>query len=127
MNIEQWFKKQDYTTGVLLYASLSKSSKNIVKRLQQGENPKNRATLKYELTKLRGKNPTKTVIKPVVNKSTPVVHTSVKLEVVTALSKENNKVTMAQLPDPYLRQRFVEKKYEVLAYTHIHIISCYSL
>ena len=110
MNIEEWFQTKDYDTGVWIYASLPSSSKNIMARLQRGNTPKNRATLKYELTKFR-KYPIKINVNPPVKKSPtpkPVVNQK-EARIETAIVESNRKITMAMLPDPSLRKRFVEK------------------
>lgn len=110
MSIEDWFKSKDYNTGVSIYASLPGCSRSVLVRLKRGNTPKNRATLKYELTKQR-----KTHIKIDVNptaKKTPsprpiVNHKEDRIE--TAVVESNRKITMAMLPYPSLRKRFVEK------------------
>lgn len=108
MNIEDWFKTKDYNTGVSLYASLPKCSRHILARLQRGNNPKNRATLKYELNKFR--NVSVQVITPsTTSKPTQIVTSLKEQQIISAIQNSNKKVTMSMLPDPYLRKRFVEK------------------
>jgi hypothetical protein len=111
MDIVQWFKdSRDYQTGVRIYAMLPKASKNILTRLQRGENPRNRATLLYELNKLK---------KSALNVSIPInsVENIQSTQppipppdpIKKSLTQDNGKVTMAMLPDPILRKRFVQK------------------
>jgi hypothetical protein len=113
MNIDEWFKDKDYFTGVALYASLPKSSKNILSRLQRGNNPKNRATLKYELTKYRKssiniivQSPVQTIIQKEV---LPPVTSIKEQQIQNAVISSNKRVTMSMLPDPYLREKYVQK------------------
>lgn len=109
MNIEDWFKTKDYNTGVSLYASLPKSSRHILARLQRGNNPKNRATLKYELNKYRTSSVAITP-EPIVKKEVTLTVVNLKQEQIQkAVVSANQKVTMAMLPIPSLRKRFVEK------------------
>lgn len=111
MNVEDWFKNKDYAIGVQLYASLPKCSRHILARLQRSKTPKNVATLKYELNKYRSSS---VVISPgpVIQKKsipTPAVVNLKQQQIQQAVVSANQKVTMAMLPIPSLRKRFVEK------------------
>lgn len=111
MDIVQWFKEGgDYQKGVSIYAMHPKASKNILSRLQRGETPKNRASLMYELNKLKTSASKVSIpINPVEkNKPTqPLIPQQDPIK--KSLTQDNGKVTMAMLPHPELRQRFVEK------------------
>ena len=109
MNIEEWFIKKEYAIGVQLYASLPKSSRHILARLQRSKTPKNVATLKYELNKYR-KSVVEITSVPIVKKVVAPAAINLKQQQIqTAVINTNKKVTMSMLPIPSLRKRFVEK------------------
>jgi hypothetical protein len=109
MNIEEWFIKKEYAIGVQLYASLPKSSRHILARLQRSKTPKNVATLKYELNKYR-KSVVEITSVPILKKVVAPAAINLKQQQIqTAVINTNKKVTMSMLPIPSLRKRFVEK------------------
>ena len=104
----KWVKEAgDYASGVKLYASLPQANKNIVRRLNEGENGRNKATLKYELGKIMRKGGELSV--STKKMPTPIKKEADHYSINPSLVHSNGNVTMAMLPNQGLRARFVEK------------------
>lgn len=115
--IQEWFdKKGSYTEGIRLLEKVCGKNNRIYLRLKNSkDNQRNKAALKYELTKyLKKSTPIpKENISPATKN--PTTHTSIdndlitEKRIVTSIKHNNEKVTISMSPDAHLQKRFMEK------------------
>lgn len=114
MSIEEWFKSQDYETGVALYEEHCKVTTRALANLKRGKNPRNMSFLIKELRQVRNKaerpQPSKRKPQPVIA-SVPAAAAPEP----TVTDKESSakayfeKVKYGELPD-VLKKRYRELK-----------------
>lgn len=112
MNIEEWFKNQDYDTGVALYEAHCKVTTRSLSNLKRGKNPRNMSFLINELRQVRNRAERP---EPIKRKPVPVVSVPAEKTPEPVTDREASakvyfeKINYGELPD-VLKKRFRELK-----------------